>query len=103
MLTDDHSAYKDQAVVPALMYCAKDYANNYSGIIKLTPPGQDKKAEIEDFKAQYSEAYDQLLSQKIDEIFAPSPAAFTQCENEKNCTYCDFLSLCGRHPQKQNF
>ena len=103
VLTDDHSAYKDQAVVPALMYCAKDYANNYSGIIKLTPPGQDKKAEIEDFKAQYSEAYDQLLSQKIDEIFAPSPAAFTQCENEKNCTYCDFLSLCGRHPQKQNF
>ena len=24
---------------------------------------------------------------------------FTQCANEDNCAYCDFLSLCQRHPQ----
>ncbi len=111
VLTDNNSSYKDEipnchkdeAVVPALMYCAKDYGNNYSGIVKLTPPDQEKKAEIEDFKEQYSEAYDQLLTQKIEEIFAPSPATFAQCENEQNCEYCDFLTLCGRHPKKQGF
>ena len=91
-------------LVPALMYCAKDYGNNYSGIVKLAPSEESKKEEVTDYKAQYGDIYDALLSEKIEEIFTPytedNPhGTFTQCADEKNCAYCDFLSFCQRHPQ----
>lgn len=108
VLTADNSAYKDKAVVPALMYCSKDYGKNYSGIVKLTPPGHTKKEDIVDFKEQYAEAYNTLLSQKIEEIFTsyednPELGIFTQCADEEHCTYCDFLHFCQRHPKKTKF
>ena len=95
-------------VVPALMYCAKDYGSNYSGIVKLAPSNDDKKEEITDYKEEYGEAYDALLTAKIEEIFTPYEAdnpngTFTQCADEKNCTYCDFLSFCQRHPAPNKF
>ena len=103
------SAFTSQPspVVPALMYCAKDYGSNYSGIVKLTPSGQDKK-EIADYKTQYGDTYDALLSEKICEIFTPyaddNPnGTFIQCTDEKNCAYCDFLSFCQRRPSKTIF
>lgn len=87
------------------MYCAKDYGNNYSGIIKLLSADSNKKEEITDYKAQYGDVFDVLLSQKIAEIFTPyeednPDGTFTQCADDKNCTFCDFLSFCQRHPKK---
>ena len=95
-------------VVPALMYCAKDYGNNYSGIVQLTPTDGSKKAEIADYKAQYGERFDEMLSQKIEEMFTSDEVdtlqgSFTQCENDKNCAYCDFLTFCQRHPAKSKW
>lgn len=90
------------------MYCAKDYGSNYSGIVKLAPSDDDKKEEIADYKAQYGDTYDALLADKIKEIFTPCEedpehGTFTQCADEKNCTYCDFLSFCQRHPAPNKF
>ena len=92
-------------VVPALMYCAKDYGNNYSGIVKLVNPATGKKEELMDYKEQCGDTYDLLLSEKIKEIFTsyeenPEQGTFTQCADEQNCTFCDFLAYCRRHPQK---
>lgn len=92
-------------VVPALMYCAKDYGNNYSGIVKFSL-FDNKKEELTDYKEQCSETYDALLDEKIKEIFTSDEedhehGSFEQCTDEQNCTYCDFLSYCSRHPQKR--
>lgn len=92
-------------VVPALMYCAKDYGNNYSGIVKFSL-FDNKKEELTDYKEQCSETYDALLDEKIKEIFTSDEedhehGSFEQCTDEQNCTYCDFLSYCNRHPQKR--
>lgn len=92
-------------VVPALMYCAKDYGNNYSGIVKFSL-FDNKKEELTDYKEQCSETYDTLLDEKIKEIFTSDEedhehGSFEQCTDEQNCTYCDFLSYCSRHPQKR--
>lgn len=103
------------SIVPALMYCAKDYGDNYSGIVKLTPPEASKREEIADFTAQYADEFNTLLAQKIDEIFTPgneddsttnpdtASGYFTQCENEQNCEYCDFIHLCQRHPNNRKY
>ena len=92
-------------VVPALMYCAKDYGNNYSGIVKFSL-FDNKKEELTDYMEQCSETYDTLLDEKIKEIFTSDEedhehGSFEQCTDEQNCTYCDFLSYCSRHPQKR--
>ena len=86
------------------MYCAKDYGNNPSGIVKLTPLDRGKKEEMTDYLTQYGEEFHALLTQKIDEIFTPYHTdtrlgTFVQCADEKNCAYCDFLNLCRRHPE----
>jgi len=92
--------------VPALMYCAKDYGDNYSGILKLAQSSDTKKETIENFKQEYGEGFYAMLSQKIKEIFTPyinesTPnGVFCQCEDEQNCAFCDFLTFCRRHPQK---
>lgn len=106
VLTSEDAPYEHDAVVPALMYCAKDYGVNYSGIIKLSPSADTKAESITDFKQEYGEAFHSLLSKKIEEIFTPyinesTPnGTFSQCEDEQNCAYCDFLTFCRRHPQK---
>ena len=107
--------YTHTPVCPALMYCAKSNSNNYSGIIKLENPnsltssGNPKKEAITDFKVQYGEEFNALLTDKIKEIFTPYQAnthseninegIFTQCQDEQNCKYCDFLSFCLRKPK----
>ena len=111
VITDTTSPYTDKAVCPALMYCSKDYGDNFSAIVKLAPPDEQdpgsksKPAEIKDFKQQYGDAFDTLLTDKIKEIFTPftgddaAHGIFAQCENEQNCLYCDFLTFCRRHPK----
>mgnify|MGYP002622944269 CR=1 FL=1 len=127
VITSAGSEYADMAVCPSLMYCAKDSGNNYSGIIKLEtwercPNRKPKKEEMTDFKAQYGTEFDALLTEKIEEIFTPyqgedsknlgqrsqelfqkensGHGVFTQCKDEQNCQYCDFLSFCRRSPKK---
>ena len=114
VITDSTSAYADKAVCPALMYCSKDYGKNFSAIIKLANPDvlssnrKPKSVEIEDFKQQYGDEFDNLLTDKIKEIFTPfsdkatddaSHGVFVQCNDEQNCKYCDFITFCRRHPQ----
>ena len=114
VITDSSSPYTDKAVCPALMYCSKDYGKNYSGIVKLENPnvlnskGNPQYIEIEDFKQQYGNEFDNLLTKKIKEIFTPfsdketddiDHGVFTQCKDEQNCKYCDFLTFCRRHPK----
>ena len=105
VLADPTSPYNGTPILPALMYCAKNYGSNYSGIIKLTPPDNPKKAPIDDYKSQYDKDFTNLLAQKIDEIFTPYEAdpdlgTFKQCADTQNCAHCDFLTFCLRHPQK---
>lgn len=95
-------------LVPALMYCAKAPAANATGIVRLIPPGGTKREEIADYMEQYSQEYETLLAQKIEEIFTPyaedAPhGTFTQCADEQHCTFCDFLLYCQRHPKNTNF
>ncbi|MBR0047550.1 MAG: PD-(D/E)XK nuclease family protein [Bacteroidaceae bacterium] len=90
------------SIVPALMYCTKS-TTSPSGIVKLTPPDHGKKTEIEDYRTQYENDFNQLLTTLIDEIFTPyaedNPhGTFTQCTNLQHCTHCDFITLCQRHP-----
>lgn len=111
VLTDAGSVYADTAVCPSLMYCAKDNGSHFSGIIRLENPnvlnknGLPQKTEVEDFKAQYGKEYNDLLIRKIEEIFTSinidtsEPLEFTQCPDEQNCKYCDFLTFCRRHPK----
>lgn len=99
VLTSEDSEYKDTPIVPALMYCAKEHGGNHTGIVKLTPPNGTKKEAVQDFKTQYGEEYNTLLTQKIAEIFTsyeenPDHGIFTQCEDKQHCRHCDFLALC---------
>ncbi len=108
VLTSQTSDYRDTPVVPALMYCAKEYGNNYSGIVKLASSDGNKKEEITNYQAEYADQYEELLAQTIAEIFTTDTedkpnGAFTQCADEKNCAYCDFLSFCQRHPQSTKY
>ena len=113
VITDSTSPYANTAVCPALMYCSKDYGKNFSSIVKLENPdvlnskGKPTKTAIEDFKQQYGNEFDTLLTDKIKEIFTPYPnnaeddtphGTFSQCQDEQNCKYCDFLTFCRRHP-----
>lgn len=108
VLTSKESDYQNTPLVPALMYCAKEYGNNYSGIVKLSSSDGNKKEEITDYQAECKDQYEELLVQTITEIFTANNedtpnTAFTQCTDEKNCTYCDFLSFCQRHPQSTKY
>lgn len=111
VLTDVDSPYNGCAVVPALMYAAKYDDKNFSGIIRLenaaslSKSGKPQKVEIEDYKAEYAEEFDERLVQKVEEIFSPEQpdgeqGTFAQCTDEQHCTYCDFLTFCRRHPKK---
>ncbi|MBR1521394.1 MAG: PD-(D/E)XK nuclease family protein [Bacteroidaceae bacterium] len=82
---------------------------NLSTPQSLSQNGKPKKEEIKDFKAQYGTEFDALLTEKIEEIFTPyqgddpenlGRGVFTQCKDEQNCQYCDFLSFCRRSPKK---
>ncbi len=53
---------------------------------------------VEDY-ADYREEFRPLLHAFIKEIFDPE-VPFTQCAKAENCTFCPFLALCGRNPQK---
>ncbi|MBQ6751606.1 MAG: PD-(D/E)XK nuclease family protein [Bacteroidaceae bacterium] len=116
VLTHGDSKYADTAIVPSLMYPAKKMDKNYSGIVRLAAPDAStdnhraSKAEIEDFKQQYDEAFTDLLTNKMAEIFTPyeeeapehtNQGTFSQCADEQNCQYCDFLTFCRRHPKEQ--
>lgn len=107
VLTTKGAQYANDAVCPALMYPAKDFGNNFSGIVKLVPPDGIKKKEIADFKAQHGEEFDTLLEGIIEGIFTPYDAdndlgTFVQCADEQNCAYCDFITFCRRHPKKNH-
>ena len=114
VITDATSDYANKAVCPALMYCSKDYGDNFSAIVKLQNPDDQtsknkaKATEIRDFKQQYGDEFDTLLTEKIKEIFTPftgeqpddtGDGIFAQCKDEQNCKYCDFLTFCRRHPK----
>jgi CRISPR/Cas system-associated exonuclease Cas4 (RecB family) len=40
------------------------------------------------------EEFDEKFDEKLDELFNLE-IPFAQCENEKNCKYCDYSVICG--------
>lgn len=113
VITAPDMPYAELAVCPSLMYCSKDYGENYSAIVKLLDPeeqnsnGKSKPTEVKDFKQQYGDEFDNLLTTKIKEIFTPysdenaEHGVFAQCQDEQNCKYCDFITFCRRHPKEK--
>ena len=98
-------------IVPALMYSSKDMSSNYSGIIRLQSPNASKKTKVEisDFEQEYGSIFAQMVRDKLREIYAmdslidPSQSCFAQCEDDRNCLNCPFLSLCQRSPKSQSW
>lgn len=50
---------------------------------------------IDDYMAQFHDAYDEMLCTTLREIFS-SREAFTQTANQHCCKYCNFKAYCGR-------
>lgn len=80
-------------VAPALLYIHKAASEAYSSVIEMGPSRQPKIA-ISDF-ALYEQEFRDRLHHLLYELFDPS-IPFTQTEDEKRCTYCDFQGLCRR-------
>lgn len=55
------------------------------------------KAELEDYETVRKQ-FNDVLVKIMSEIFDPA-VPFAQNEDDKNCKYCPFLSLCGRAPK----
>lgn len=93
------------------MYSSKDMSSNYSGIIRLQSPNASKKTKVEisDFEQEYGSIFAQMVRDKLREIYAmdslidPSQSCFAQCEDDRNCLNCPFLSLCQRSPKSQSW
>ncbi|NLV52202.1 MAG: hypothetical protein GXY64_02920 [Bacteroidales bacterium] len=112
VLTNDTSPYVNEAVVPALMYCAKYDKDNSSGIVKLKLQEGKSKSELSNFKEEVGKAFDQLLTDKLHELFTAYDegnsaneegkpvGVFSQTDVEANCNFCEFLTFCQRHPSK---
>lgn len=80
-------------VAPALLYIHKAASETYSPIIEIGPSRQPK-TPVTDF-GPYEQEFRERLYNLLREIFDPA-VPFTQTEDDKKCTYCDFRGLCRR-------
>ena len=100
-------AFGHKAIAPALMYCSTKCGKNHSGIVKLDKNADDteKDKTVNDFNAICGRDFQNRLFELIRHIFSngEEDRFFTQCDDEQNCAYCDFLSICQRHPSKRTF
>ena len=80
-------------VAPALLYIHKAASEDYTPVIAMGPARQEK-TEVRDF-AVFEQEFRERLQALLREIYDPA-IAFTQAEDEKRCSYCDFRNLCRR-------
>ena len=80
-------------VMPALLYIHKAASEDYTPAIIMGPARQEKTC-IDNF-ALLEEEFRERLQKLLHEIYNPA-IPFTQTEDEKRCSYCDFRNLCRR-------
>ena len=79
-------------VAPALLYIHHAASDTYSPAIEM---GMRKpKTPVDDFR-QFDTEFRQNLHKLLAEIF-DGQGCFTQTQNDSQCAYCDFKSICGR-------
>lgn len=77
-------------VAPALLYIHKASSEEYEPVIEMG--SARNKMPVNDFSV-YEQEFRRYLNNLLQEIFNPD-IPFTQTEDEKRCTYCDFKQLC---------
>ena len=76
-------------VCPSLYYVRLMYSPDYSPLVNI------KGGESVISYKPYKEEFEGKLSELLGKLFDPS-IPFSQCDDTKPCTYCDFASICKR-------
>lgn len=87
------SKKQERKVAPALLYIHRAASESYSPIIEMGEARQPK-VPVTDFSL-HAEEFGEHLLRLLEEIFSPQEL-FTQSEDVKLCSYCDFRTICGR-------
>lgn len=80
-------------VAPALLYIHRAASESYSPVIEMGEP-RKPKMPVNNF-AFFEDEFRERLQALLEEIF-DEKEAFTQTEDIKKCSYCDFKALCKR-------
>ncbi len=98
-LLDNKEHAKDlgefSAVVPVISATQKFATDKAWNLITIS------KNEVTDY-AQVQAEFSERLEKLVAEIFNPE-VPLKQTENDKNCRYCGFKSLCGRYPKEHQY
>ena len=80
-------------VAPALLYIHRAASENYSPVIEMGEP-RKPKIPVNNF-AFFEDDFRERLQTLLEEIFSEEEP-FTQTEDTKKCSYCDFKAICKR-------
>ena len=80
-------------VAPALLYIHRAASESYSPVIQMGEP-RKPKMPVNNF-AFFEDEFRERLQALLEEIF-DEKEAFTQTEDIKKCSYCDFKAICKR-------
>ena len=80
-------------VAPALLYIHRAASESYSPVIEMGEP-RKPKIPVNNF-AFFEDEFRERLQALLEEIFNEKEP-FTQTEDTKKCSYCDFKAICKR-------
>ena len=80
-------------VAPALLYIHRAASESYSPVIEMGEP-RKPKIPVNNF-AFFEDEFRERLQALLKEIF-DEKETFTQTEDSKKCSYCDFKAICKR-------
>lgn len=80
-------------VAPALLYIHRAASESYSPVIEMGEP-RKPKIPVNNF-AFFEDEFRERLQTLLEEIFSEEEP-FTQTEDTKKCSYCDFKAICKR-------
>lgn len=80
-------------VAPALLYIHRAASDSYSPVIEMGEPRQPK-IPVNNFTF-FEDEFRKRLQTLLEEIFSENEP-FTQTEDIKKCSYCDFKAICKR-------
>ena len=80
-------------VAPALLYIHRAASESYSPVVEMGEP-RKPKMPVNNF-AFFEDEFRERLQALLEEIF-DEKEAFTQTEDLKKCSYCDFKAICKR-------
>ena len=80
-------------VAPALLYIHRAASENYSPVIEMGEP-RKTKIPVNNF-AFFEDEFQERLKTLLEEIY-DQKEPFTQTEDTKKCSFCDFKSICKR-------